>query len=77
MYLVDIKEFIAQHGMVTMFDLTQKFKLEHQTMRLALEELQRMGVIERINSSEVCCSDFKGCGSCVKLDFEIYKIISK
>lgn len=76
MYLIEIKNFIKSKGVVTMYDLTHQFQLPHETLRVALDELSNKGLIEKIKTQEICCSDFKGCGNCVKLEFEIYKFLS-
>jgi len=76
--LVEIKSYIAETGSVSMYDLTNHFRVDAETMRGMLAHWIRKGKVRRVAFAEGCggCGgspNTSSCGSCSTDSLEIYE----
>ncbi len=66
--LIELREFIREQGVCSLWDLSVKFKTSPDAMRGMLSHWQKKGKVELERSG---CS--KGCSSCSPEQLEIYR----
>jgi putative ferrous iron transport protein C len=77
MLLFEIRELIKSKKNISMHELSVHFKKDHEVLRPLLENWINKGVVKKVVFENLCCNDFKGCGNCVKLIFEVYEYCGK
>lgn len=74
MILLDIKEYIRQHGQVSLQDVAVKFELTENAAAQMLTHWERKGKIERIGKKGCsCCSCGSANGECASACGAVYQ----
>ncbi len=62
MLLVQIKEYIAKRGTVSLQEMAWRFRMESGVLRPMLELLVKKGQIQRLECGSCCCGTCDSCG---------------
>ncbi|WP_071776895.1 FeoC-like transcriptional regulator [Synechococcus sp. PCC 7335] len=67
--LIDVQNYIATHGTVSVIDLSYRFHTDASTLKPMLSKLSRKGRIQAVPIATKC----KGCTVCDSLQLECYR----
>jgi hypothetical protein len=63
MALIDIKNYLRQHGQASLTDLSHHFRAEPGAVRAMLEHWQRKGKVVQVQAVSACGKTCAGCCS--------------
>jgi putative ferrous iron transport protein C len=73
MSLLDLKEYLRQHGQATLNDLSYHFRTEPDAVRTMLEHWQRKGKVTRLQNSGGCGKNCAGCCFVSQVDIYVWQ----
>ncbi len=75
--IAQIKKIFAERKTISLFDLSVILKKDPQTLRLALQQLQRKNYLKKVENSFSCKGVCSGCVGCDKTKTEFYQKVGE